>query len=39
MLKVGELRDCLQFISILEEETRTFEKYTIIKDKIKEDCE
>lgn len=36
MLEVRELRDYLQLVSVLEEETRTFEKYSIIKDKIKE---
>lgn len=40
MLEVRELRDYLQLVSVLEEETRTFEKYSIIKDKIKENvCE
>lgn len=34
MLEVRELRDCLRFISIPEGETRTFEKYATIKDKI-----
>lgn len=40
MLEIRKLKDNRKLVSILEEETRTSEKYTIIQDKMKEnDCE